>query len=115
VPQGPTGAQGPLGLTGPQGEPGAPATSDWAIVCADGTLRASCGVDPSGSGGGAGTYEVDFAPRDVSDCAAVATAREEPGTLIVPTFAAISRLSPVHTFNRDGTLVASGFELAVFC
>jgi hypothetical protein len=37
----------------------------------------------------------------------------------VPTFAMVSRNSSfqvaVDTFKLDGTLVASGFELAVFC
>jgi hypothetical protein len=59
---GPAGPAGPAGPQGPQGEPGPPATSNWAILNADGTIRASSGVDPSGTGGGAGTYEVDFAP-----------------------------------------------------
>ena len=86
---------------------------------ADGTLAASSGVDTGpATGGGNGFYQVTFG-RDVSNCAAVATARTTLGATIVPTIPVVARNSPtqvsVVTFKYDGTVNASAFELAVFC
>jgi hypothetical protein len=121
---GPQGLQGPHGDTGPQGpqgSPGAPATAYWAVMNADGTLKASSGVNTSPNITGkftniTGEYQVAF-NRDVSNCAAVVSASE--ASAFFPTIAMVGRTSPtqvgVNTFKSDGTSIDSAFELAVFC
>ena len=66
---GATGAPGAAGAGGATGEPGASATSLWARLGEDGTLRGDSGVVGVS---GKDPYKVQF-NRDTTNCGAVAT------------------------------------------
>src|SRR5262245_40418079 len=70
-PAGPAGPSGPPGAQGIKGDPGAAATTLWAIVDGAGALKKGSGV-VSTSHPGVGTYRVEFNTA-VDGCATVAT------------------------------------------
>ncbi len=76
-PQGPKGVQGELGPQGlqgppgPQGMPGPAASSNWAVVAADGSLQAGAGISMV-TRWAPGRYFVDF-DEPVDQCAVIAT------------------------------------------
>lgn len=106
-----------VGPPGPKGDPGAPATKIFAVVFADGSLRAHSGVS-SAEKVGTGNYSLTF-PNNIGNCAAVATTHLEPGQVVTPAFVLTSRPSfvqvQVTTFAATGTPTDTGFELAMIC
>jgi hypothetical protein len=120
---GPRGAPGPTGPTGPQG---APATKLWAVVGLGPMsefhqlIRSSGGVTVSGLedcsilGRDCVDQVVTF-PRDVSECAALATESIDNGQVGPPfdTFETSISGSTVAVRTDSNNLVA--YALAVFC
>jgi hypothetical protein len=97
-------------------------THVWAVVNANGTLArhggACAGVVVSGSGG---AYDVAF-PRNIVNCAYVATIGSSLRQGTVPSgeievVGAVGTTNAVfvETFNSSGSTTASGFHLVVDC
>jgi hypothetical protein len=97
-------------------------THVWAVVNADGTLArhggACAGTTSSGSGG---NYDVFF-PRNIVNCAYVATIGSSlrsgtvaPGQIEVVGAAGTTNGVFVETSNSSGVTTASGFHLVVDC
>jgi Collagen triple helix repeat (20 copies) len=122
-PTGPKGATGPAGPTGPKGDkgdPGAPATSLWAVVNgSDGSLARSSGATAS-SRIVTGQYQVTF-NRNVTACSYLATIgnpqilNQAPATIQTALRAATTNAVFVETSDLAGADADRNFHLAVFC
>jgi hypothetical protein len=122
-PTGPKGATGPAGPTGPKGDkgdPGAPATSLWAVVNgSDGSLARSSGATAS-SRIVAGQYQVTF-NRNVTACSYLATIgnpqilNQPPATIQTALRAATTNAVFVEISDLAGADSDRNFHLAVFC
>lgn len=97
-------------------------THVWAVVNADGSLArhggACAGTSVSGSGG---SYDVAF-PRNIVNCAYVATIGSSarisvvpPGEIEVVGAVGTTNAVFVQTYNSSGVVTASGFHLVVDC
>lgn len=124
------GKAGPAGPAGVQGPAGAAATSLWAVVNVDGTLRRGSGVvSVSNEGSPANRYAVVKFNRDVSHCAhIVSLAYTRDGHANTGEIAAGRTTAPteqldsvtVQGFESGGYSVLTppvykDFQLAVFC
>ena len=116
-PQGPAGPQGQAGAegdSGPKGSDGKAATSLWAAVNLDGTLKGSAGV-VSATRLSTGAYQVTFA-QDVSKCAIVAQPNVFSGGIGWDAESAGGTAVRVHVDTiSNAVCVDSPFSLAVFC
>jgi hypothetical protein len=133
-PQGPAGAQGAQGAQGVQGakgdkgdkgDTGDSATTLFAAINSDGTVVSSKASGVAGSETtGVGTYRVYF-DQNISACTAQATASDlgqAPETInvgfqgsVISGAGGTNNGLFIQTANNAGTLVNSGFQLAVFC
>lgn len=113
--------EGPPGPQGEKGEPGEPATSLFATISSNGTLRNGSGVTGS-SRLGLGRYEVVF-DQDVTACALIGTpgsvtaSGSEPPHRSLSTAPRSGNANAVSVITRDanGIELDSAFHLAIFC
>ena len=96
---------GPAGPQGEPGAPGAPASSIWAVLNPDGSIRGSSGVS---TGGGTthpqvGNYWIAFT-RDITNCAVVLTsAGVQTGDVIKETEASLAGRGSHQIFTNTET------------
>lgn len=127
-PQGPkgatgaAGAKGAIGPQGPKGDTGAPATTLWAVVEANGNFVRGSDVSTTGKLG-TGEYNVEFFQKNVSGCNFQVTPGNPSsgGSGVAPAFTAV-HVSPtdpesirVNTYNAVGSAADDSFYAAVFC
>jgi hypothetical protein len=128
---------GPVGKEGPPGPKGAPATTLFAQVKADGTINASSpGVTSTKFTPYTGEFLVNFG-QDISHCAVIATQGAVPvfglpggnsGRWVGPAIVNLSSTGAaypngyptgnsvqVETFKEGGAAEYSAFHIAVFC
>lgn len=120
-PQGAQGLQGPKGTNGTNGADGADATTLWAVLNPDGSLRKGSGV-VSVSGGPSVFTQVKF-DQDIDDCAILSSigrtgAGLTPGQTIADEFVANGFAKDtvlVETNDSAGAGANRGVHIAVFC
>jgi len=114
---GATGATGATGPPGPRGAPVQPASNLFAAVDAGGTLLKSSGATAAGRAG-VGAYRVLF-DADVTNCAYVATAGQDTGSLFEDYHLYMSRTGTstvnVQVFDEKNNPLDRPFFLAVVC
>jgi hypothetical protein len=114
----PKGDRGAVGLPGPKGDKGDPATKLFAVVDADGTKKAGSAGSESkpDPAKGVGNYVVSF-PQNTTDCAAIATVRDEDGGGSAAASAQGGEANEitVATFDSSGAHAGKDFAVAVFC
>jgi hypothetical protein len=116
------GANGATGATGPQGQPGANASTVWAVVNADGTIDRGVNVSQSASSHPAtGQYQIVFVGVDISRCAYVATigypddSGYAPAGMITASNTMYMNVVGVATYSAAGVPADQPFHLAVLC
>jgi hypothetical protein len=115
------GARGPQGPQGPKGDTGAAATTLWASLNPDGTLRRGSGVT-SVTGAPSSFARVVF-NRDINNCAILSSIGRtggslSPGQTIADEFVSNGFATNevlVSTADSAGTGAARGVHIAVFC